>query len=110
MDSLVKDATNYSYLKKEAEELGEWIRAAKLLRAGPESWKQLPREVVQHLVMVALRWAEVEGRDPQVSPPDTLRRSGRIPSWTRLRLSEVLLWGLTGLITEEERKAILARP
>ena len=26
VDSLVRDATNYSYLKKEAEELGEWIR------------------------------------------------------------------------------------
>ncbi len=110
VDSLVRDATNYSYLKKEAEELGEWIRTAQLLRAGPESWKQLPREVVQHLVMVALRWAEVGGRDLQVGLPDNIRKGTLLPSWTRLRLSEVLLWALTGLTSEEERKAILARP
>ena len=88
----------------------EWIRAAQLLRAGPESWRQLPREIVQHLLMMALSWAEVEGRDLQISPPNNLRRDGRIPSYARLRLTELVLWGLTGLITEEERKAILAQP
>ena len=30
LDSLVSDATNYGHLKKEAAELGEWIRAAPL--------------------------------------------------------------------------------
>ncbi len=109
VDSLVRDATNYSYLKKEAEELGGLIGDAQLLRAGPESWKQLPRELVQHLLMVALSWAEVEGHDLQVALPAKLQRGSLLPSRTRLRLSELLLWVLTGLITEEERKAILAR-
>jgi len=89
-------------------ELGGLIGDAQLLRAGPESWKQLPRELVQHLLMVALRWAEVEGHDLQVPLPAKLQRGSLLPSRTRLRLSELLLWVLTGLITEEERKAILA--
>ena len=48
MDSLVNNATDWGHLKKEAAALGEWVRAAQLLKSGPESWNQLPREVVQH--------------------------------------------------------------
>ena len=60
--------------------------------------------------MVALSWAEAGDRDLQVALPAKLQRGSLLPSRTRLTLSELLLWALTGLITENERKAILARP
>jgi len=57
MDSLVKEAAEVGQLRAEAADLGGWVEAARLLRSGnPESWKQLPPEVIGHSLMVALTW------------------------------------------------------
>ena len=95
--------------REDAAALREWIQAAQLLKSGdPESWKQLPLEVIQHMVLVTLRWSEAPGRDLRVSLPANLQRRSLLPSWTKLRLSEVLLWALVGLTAEEERRGVSA--
>ncbi|MCH7688843.1 MAG: hypothetical protein IH899_19530 [Planctomycetes bacterium] len=110
VDTLFRDAVELGRAREEAAALGEWIEAAQLLKSGdPGSWKQLPLEVIQHMVLVTFRWAEAEGRDVQVPLPANLQRGSLLPSWTKLRLSEVLLWALFGLTAEEERKAFSAR-
>ena len=45
-----------------------------LSSGSPESWRELPVEVIQHLLVVALRWAEADGHDVEVPPPDMIAR------------------------------------
>ena len=107
VDSLVRDATAVGQLRAEAAELGELIKSARLLRSGdPEKWKLLPPEVISHLLMIVIRWAGEEGRDCQVPAPPAVRRVSSLLGYIPLRLSQVLLWALNGLLTGEERKAI----
>ncbi len=47
-----------------------------------------------------------EGRDIQVPTPEAVRRANLINTWTSPRLSELLVWVLAGLFTEEEKKAL----
>ncbi len=109
VDTLFRDAVELGGAREEAAALGEWIEAAQLLKSGdPESWKQLPLEVIQHMVLVTFRWAEAEGRDVQVPLPANLRRGSLLPSWTKLRLSEVLLWALVGLTAEDGQRTLSA--
>ena len=109
VDTLFRDAVELGRAREEAAALGEWIEAAQLLKSGdPESWKQLPLGVIQHMVLVTFRWAEVASRDLQVALPPKLQRESLLPSWTKLRLSAVLLWALVGLTAEEERRGVSA--
>ena len=109
VDSLFRDAVELGRAREEAAALGEWIEAAQLLKSGdPESWKQLPREVIQHLVWVTLKWSEAGDRDLQVPLPAKLQRKSLLPSWTKLRLSEVLLWALVGLTAEDGQRTLSA--
>ncbi len=106
---MFRDAVELGRAREEAAALGEWIEAARLLKSGdPESWKQLPREVIQHLVWVTLKWSEAGDRDLQVPLPAKLQRKSLLPSWTKLRLSEVLLWALVGLTAEDGQRALSA--
>ena len=70
VDAMFRDATELGRARKETAALGEWIEAAQLLKSGdPESWERLPQEVIQHMVLVTLRWAEAWERDLQVPLP-----------------------------------------
>ena len=76
VDSLVLEATEIGQLRAEATDLGEWVEAARLLRSADyDNWRRMPREVIQHFLVVAFRWAQGEGRDPQVSPPESVAKA-----------------------------------
>ncbi len=110
MNSLVREAAAVGQLRAEAAELGEWVKSARLLRSpAPVAWKQLPREVIQHILTVVISWTEGVGRDVQVLRPASVSQGNYLLRHTTLRLSQVLLWALAGLLTEEERRALAAR-
>ena len=109
MDSLVLEAAEIGRLRAEAAGLGEWVEAARLLRSGnPDSWKQLPPEIIQHFLIVALRWFQVDGRDPQVLPPLSVTKANSLLRYTPLRPSQALLWALAGVFTEDQRKSLVS--
>ena len=96
--------------------LGNWVEVGKVLSSGnPESWRELPVEVIQHLLLVALRWVEViqhlllvalrwveaDGDDTEVPPPDMIARKNVLLKYQPLRLSDVVAWAWAGLSRRE---------
>ena len=69
-------------------------------------WQGFSHQVIQHLALGLIAWAKVEDRDVRVAPLDMIRRWTGLSSWARLSLTEILLWGIAGTFTEEERKAL----
>ena len=63
----------------------------------PESWRELPVEVIQHLLLVALRWAEADGHDVEVPPPDMIVRKNVLLKYQPLRLTDIVTWAWAGL-------------
>ena len=104
VDRLIQEADEVGTLRAEAAELGQWVEAARLLRSGdPESWRRMPPEIIQHFIVVALRWVQVEGRDPRVAPPESVGKVSPLLKHTPVKLSQVLLWALAGLMQEDRR-------
>ena len=67
VDAQFRAGAEYAKLSQQAEALGNWVEVGRVLSSGnPESWRQLPVEVIQHLLVVALRWAEADGHDVEV--------------------------------------------
>ena len=82
---------------QQAEALGNWVEVGKVLSSGnPESWRELPVEVIQHLLVVALRWAEADAHDVEVPPPDMIARKNVLLKYQPLRLSDVVAWAWAG--------------
>ena len=110
MDDLVEAALNYGLIQEQAGALEEYVEIARALRSGePGSWQGMSREVIQHLMAGMTRWARKESRDIPVPAPELVRIAGGLSAWTRLHLSDLLLWALTGTFSEEERKALAVR-
>ena len=109
INTLFRDATNYGDLKKEAAELGELIDAARVLKSRDlELWKSLPREVIQHALMGSIIWAGGEGRDIQVQAPSAVTQVNSLLTYMNLSLSEVLVWALSGVLTDGQKRASVA--
>ena len=84
------------------EELVNWVDVGKVLSSGnPEYWRKLPVEVIQHLLVVALRWAEADGHDVEVPPPDMIARKNVLLKYQPLRLNDVVAWARLGLSPRE---------
>jgi len=99
---------NYGDLREEAAQLQEYVLVARaLVTEDPEVWRGFSNQVIKHVITGVLAWAKGEGGDIQLSPPASLRYKAGISSFTRLTLSELLLWAMTGTFTEEERAALL---
>lgn len=91
---------------KQAAELGEWIATAKYLQSGNiEDWKSLPREVIQHVLIGAIKWTEGEGRNISVQAPGVVTQANSLLGYMRLSLSQVLFWSLAGVLTDEVKAA-----
>ena len=102
VDAQFRAGAEYAKLSQQAEALGNWVEVGKVLSSGnPESWRELPVEVIQHLLLVALRWAEAEGRDVEVPPPDLIARKNVLLRYQPLRLSDVVAWAWAGLPRRE---------
>ena len=98
VDAQFKAGAEYAKLKQQAEELGDWVKVGRILSsADKDQWCQLPVEVVQHLLMVVLRWAEADDHDVEVSPPDMVAQKNVLLKYQPLRLSDVVSWAWSGL-------------
>jgi predicted nuclease with TOPRIM domain len=98
VDAQFKAGAEYAKLRQQAEALGNWVEVGKVLSSGnPESWRELPVEVIQHLLLVALRWAEADSHDVKVPPPDMIARKNVLLKYQPLRLSDVVAWAWAGL-------------
>ena len=98
VDAQFRAGAAYAKLSQQAEALGNWVEVGKVLSSGnPESWRELPVEVIQHLLVVALRWAEADGHDVEVPPPDMIARKNVLLKYQPLRLSDVVAWAWAGL-------------
>ena len=98
VDAQFKAGAEYAKLSQQAEALGNWVEVGKVLSSGnPESWRELPVEVIQHPLLVALRWAEADGHDVEVPPPDMIAKKNILLRYQPLRLSDVVAWAWTGL-------------
>ena len=107
VESLNVAGLGYGDVRDQASTLGQYVELARaLITDDPEAWQGLPRQVVQHMVRGAVVWAKGEDRDVQLPAPDMIRRLRGISSWTRLNLSELLIWAMTGTFSEEERTAL----
>ena len=98
VDAQFKAGAEYAKLSQQAEALGNWVEVGKVMSSGhPESWRELPVEVIQHLLVVALRWAEADGHDVEVPPPDMIAKKNVLLKYQPLRLSDVVAWAWAGL-------------
>ena len=81
---------------------GNWVEVGRVFSSGsPESWQELPVEVIQHLLVVALRWAEADAHDVEVPPPDMIARKNVLLKYQALPLSDVVSWAWAGLPRHE---------
>ena len=102
---LLAAALDYAELRHEAATLGEYVIVAQTLRySDPDRWRALSREVIRHLLGGVALWTQGEGHDQTLPPPYMVR--GFVPSWSRVRLSDLLIWALSGGFTQEERAAL----
>ena len=102
VDAQFRAGAEYAKLSQQAEALGNWVEVGKVLSSGnPESWRELPVEVIQHLLLVALRWAEADGHDVEVPPPDMIAKKNVLLKYQPLRLSDVVAWAWAGLPRHE---------
>ena len=102
VDAQFKAGAEYAKLKQQAEALGNWVEVGKVLSSGnPGSWRQLPVEVIQHLLMVVLRWSEADGHDTEVPPPEMIVKKNVLLRYQPLRLSDVISWAWAGLPRHE---------
>ena len=98
VDAQFRAGAEYAKLSQQAEALGNWVEVGKVLSSGnPESWRELPVEVIQHLLLVALRWVEVDGHDTEVPPPDMIAKKNVLLRYQPLRLTDVVAWAWAGL-------------
>ena len=98
VDAQFKAGAEYAKLSQQAEALGNWVEVGRVLSSGnPESWRELPVEVIQHLLVVALRWVEADAHDVEVPPPDMVAKKNVLLKYQPLRLSDVVAWAWAGL-------------
>ena len=106
VDAMFQEAVAYGDLKKEAAELGELINSARDLRSGDlEKWRHLPREVIQHTLTGSIRWAEGDGRNHLVPAPEVVTQTNSLLSYSRLNLRQILLWALSGVLSDGHQGA-----
>ena len=110
VEGIAQLGAQYGNLRDEAAVLREYIDVARNLRSDKaEDWQRLPRNIVQNLLMGILYWTQGEGRNVDTPAPAAIHARSTMPSYVRLRLCDVLIWSLTGIISEEERKALTIR-
>jgi len=102
VDAQFRAGAEYAKLKQQAEALGNWVEVGKVLSSGnPGSWRELPVEVIQHLLVVVLRWSEADGHDTEVPPPEMIVKKNVLLRYQPLRLSDVISWAWAGLPRHE---------
>jgi len=98
VDAQFKAGAEYAKLKQQAEEIGDWVKVGRILSsADKDQWCQLQVEVVQHLLMVVLRWAEADDHDVEVWATTSGGEKNILLKYQPLRLSDVVSWAWSGL-------------
>ncbi len=106
VDALAELGTEYGRLKEEAASLQGAVDLACLLTGDVETWGSAPQEFIGNLLMRVVQWTQVDGHDALIPVPDAISHSSLISPHAQLKLSAVLLWALSGVVTGEERRAL----
>ncbi len=112
LDALMVKTAEYRELERQAATLEHEIALARAFNSQePGQWKQLPRRAVQELLTGLVLWSRADAsHNPLLSsPPSYLSPQAYFYSVGSLRLEDVLVWALSGLLTEQERKALTGR-
>ena len=100
---LAEEGTRVGRLQVEAAELGESIKVARLLKSGDRNgWRQLPVDFIEHFLLVIVTWAQGDGHDIKVPIPEVIGKGHFLLQSTSLRLSQILYWGLSGILRMAE--------
>jgi hypothetical protein len=102
-------AEAYAELEHEAGVLEKEIVLARAFKNDdPEIWKGVSRHAVCHLVVALLGWCRADASHNSLlpAPTGTLASRLRFYSWEKVQLEEILLWVLTALLIEEDKKAL----
>ncbi|MFC2000149.1 hypothetical protein ACFLXE_05270 [Chloroflexota bacterium] len=104
---LLTKAQEYGELEKQAAQLhDELIVARAFISREREDWVQVPPHIVQQLITGLIWWAGSGDNNRQVAAPSFICE--RIPAvrLAKVSLMELLVWMLSGILTEEQRKVM----
>jgi chromosome segregation ATPase len=107
IQSLAWAAAEHAQIREESATLKECVQIARSLGSNsPQVWKTMSRPVIQHLLAGIATWAKEERGNVEIPPPAVVRQNALVPTWSRVTLSQLLLWALSGVFTPEERQAL----
>jgi predicted nuclease with TOPRIM domain len=105
--ALSAKAWEYGDLQHQVAQLEGELALARALKSDSEYvWSNVPRESIQALIMGMIKWSRIDSRDRKISPPSFVCAKTSLGSWHQVALSDLLVWAFTGVITEEEWKAL----
>ena len=74
-----------------------------------EEWGKVPMEGIQRMVLGLIRWSRCGGNNVLVAPPaQVVRNSRTLTLYSKVSLTDLLLWVMAGLLTESEIRALNA--
>jgi len=110
LSELVSKARAYAHLQREAAQLENEIALARAFKSAmAEDWAQVPLQMVQQLLMGLIRWAGSSDHNQQVPAPSLIVQKAPGLGWSSLSVTDLLLWALMGVVTNEERKLLNGR-
>ncbi len=89
----------FGSLREELGDLQAEVTLARALRSGdPDTWRTAHAQHMLTLLVVTLTWAQANGFNPELVPPENVQSSTTISSWTRVRFCDLLRWAAAGLV------------
>ena len=92
---LKAEVEDYGALREEAAGLRRELSLAKALHSGdPKAWGAVDAHGMLNLLGAVLVWSGVNGFNPQLPPPKSVRMIG---AWTKVGFADLLQWAALGL-------------
>lgn len=92
-----------SLRREELVDLRAEVTLARALRsADPATWRTVSAQGVLTLLFVTLTWAQANGFNPDLVPPESIQRSALIGSWNHVRFIDLVRWATTGLVDAKQ--------
>ena len=110
LSELLSKAHAYGDLQRQAAQLENELALARAFKSAmAEDWAQVPLQMVQQLLMGLIRWAGSSDHNQQVPAPSLIVQKAPGLGWSSLSVTDLLLWALMGVVTDEERKLLNGR-
>lgn len=110
--ALMNKTAEFAALERATGVLEQEIALARAFRSqDPERWKKVSRRTAQGCLMGLLLWSKADVANNPFLPPPPRPLASKVCfySWQQATLEEVLLWGLSGVFTEEERMMLVGK-